>query len=135
MKRLDRDAFHWPDTPNELRQVTLKEIHWLCDGLSLDQKDAFEEHHPSSYKRRERTGKKQEDLSGFEVTETLEYNLTGEERYCPDCGKKYKVVTKETVKRLKFAPAKFEVVEEVTYVYSCPECGSMKRPEKNPPLD
>ena len=22
MKRLDRDAFHWPDTPDELRQVT-----------------------------------------------------------------------------------------------------------------
>lgn len=46
MKRLDRDAFHWPETPDELRQVTLKEMHWLCDGLSLDQKDAFEEHHP-----------------------------------------------------------------------------------------
>ena len=44
------------------------------------------------------------------------------------------IVTKETVKRLKFVPAKFEVVEEVTYVYSCPECGSMKRPEKIPPL-
>ena len=25
MKRLDRNAFHWPDTPDELRQVTLKE--------------------------------------------------------------------------------------------------------------
>ena len=46
MKRLDRDAFHWSDTTDELRQVTLKEIHWLCDGLSLDQKDAFEERHP-----------------------------------------------------------------------------------------
>ena len=95
---------------------------------------SFEEIHPSSYKRKKRTGKKEEDLSNFEVTETLEYKLTGEDRYCPDCGKKYKVVTKETVKRLKFVPAKFEVVEEVTYVYSCPECGSMKRPEKIPPL-
>ena len=28
MKRLDRNAFHWPDTPDELRQVTLKE--WWC---------------------------------------------------------------------------------------------------------
>lgn len=46
MKRLDRNAFHWPDTPDELRQVTLKEIHWLCDGLSLNPRDAFEEHHP-----------------------------------------------------------------------------------------
>lgn len=95
---------------------------------------AFEEVHPSSYKRKKRTGKKEEDLSDFEVTETIEYKLSGEGRYCPDCGKKYKVVTKETVKRLKFVPAKFEVVKEVTYVYSCPECGSMKRPEKTPPL-
>lgn len=36
MKRLDRGFFHWPDTPDELRKVTLKEIHWLCDGLSLN---------------------------------------------------------------------------------------------------
>lgn len=95
---------------------------------------SFEEIHPCSYKRKKRTGKKEEDLSGFEVTETLEYRLTGEDCYCPDCGKKYKVATKETVKRLKFVPAKFEAVEEVTYVYSCPECGSMRRPEKIPPL-
>ena len=74
----------------------------------------FEEVHPSSYKRKKRTGKKEEDLSGFEVTETIEYKLAGEDRYCPECGKKYKIVTKETVKRLKFVPAKFEVVEEVT---------------------
>ena len=98
------------------------------------EKPAFEEVHPSSYKRKKRTGKKEEDLSDFEVTGTIEYKLTGEDRYCLDCGKKYKVVTKETVKRLKFVPAKFEVVKEVTYVYSCPECGSMKRPEKTPPL-
>ena len=94
----------------------------------------FEEVHPSSYKRKKRTGKKEEDLSDFEVTETIEYKLAGEDRYCPECGKKYRIVTKETVKRLKFVPAKFEVVEEVTYVYSCPECGFMKRPEKTPPL-
>ena len=34
MKRLDKDSFHWPDTPDELQKVTLKEMHWLCDGLS-----------------------------------------------------------------------------------------------------
>ena len=72
-----------------------------------------------SHKRKKRTDKKEEDLSNFEVTETIEYKLTGEDRYCPDCGTKYKVVTKEVVKRLKFIPSTFEVVEEVTYVYSC----------------
>ena len=55
-----------------------------------------------SHKRKKRTGKKEDDLSNFEVTETIEYKLTGEDRYCPDCGTKYKVVTKEVVKRLKF---------------------------------
>ena len=74
-----------------------------------------------SHKRKKRTGKKEEDLSNFEVTETIEYKLTGEDRYCPDCGTKYKVVTKEVVKRLKFIPSTFEVEEEVTYVYSCPK--------------
>ena len=39
--------------------------------------------------------------------------LEGEARYCPECGKKYSVVTKETVKRLRFVPAKFEVEEKV----------------------
>ena len=43
MKRLDKDSFHWPDTPDELQKVTLKEMHWLCDGLSLTPKGAFEE--------------------------------------------------------------------------------------------
>ena len=88
----------------------------------------------TSHKRKKRAGKKEEDLSHFEVTERVEYKLTGQERYCPDCGKKYKVVTKETVKRLKFVPARFEVVEEISYVYSCPECGAMKRMEKVPAL-
>lgn len=94
----------------------------------------MEEIHPSSYKRKKRSGKKEEDLSAFETTEVIEYKLTGADRNCPDCNTKYKVVTKETVKRLKFVPARFEVVEEVTYVYSCPKCGAMKRPEKAPSL-
>ena len=78
--------------------------------------------------------KKEEDLSSFEITETIEYKLTDKDRYCPDCGTKYKVVTKETVKRLKFIPSTFEIVEEVTYVYSCPKCGTMVRPDKISPL-
>ena len=94
----------------------------------------LEEVHPSSYKRKKRSGKKEEDLSSFETMEVIEYKLTVEDRYCPNCNTKYKVATKETVKRLKFIPARFEVVEEVTYVYSCPKCGAMKRPEKAPSL-
>ena len=33
-----------------------------------------------SHKRKKRTGKKEEDLSNFEVTETIEYKRTGEDR-------------------------------------------------------
>ena len=104
---------------------------------AADQKEAepeTEEIHPSSYKRKKRKGKKEEDLSAFETTEVIEHKLSGEEKYCPECGTKYRVVAKETVKHLKFVPAHFEVVEENTYVYSCPKCGTMKRPEKKPDL-
>lgn len=94
----------------------------------------MEEVHPSSYKRKKRTGKKEEDLAAFETTEIIEHKLEGSDRYCPECQTEYKVVTKETVKYLKFIPSRFDVVEEVTYVYSCPKCGNMIRPEKNVPL-
>ena len=103
-------------------------------NADMDTAEIEEEIVIPSHKRKKRTGKKEEDLSNFEVTETIEYKLTGEYRYCPDCGIKYKVVTKEVVKRLKFIPSTFEVVEEVTYVYSCPKCGTMIRPEKEFPL-
>lgn len=69
--------------------------------------------------------KKGEDRSSFEVTEAVEYKLSGEDRYCTDYGVKYKVISKETVKRLKFIPSIFEVA----YVYSYPKCASMVHPE------
>ena len=103
-------------------------------NADMDTAEIEEEIVIPSHKRKKRTGKKEEDLSNFEVTETIEYKLTGEDRYCPDCGTKYKVVTKEVVKRLKFIPSTFEVEEEVTYVYSCPKCGAMIRPEREFPL-
>ena len=107
----------------------------LFNGAEPDAPESdLEKSHPFSYKRKKRSGKKEEDLSSFETTEVIEYKLTGDDRYCPDCNTKYKVVTKESVKRLKFIPARFEVVEEVTCVYSCPKCGAMKRPEKAPSL-
>ena len=101
-------------------------------SADAETEELFEEIRPSSYKRKKRKGKKEEDLSNFETVETRTYKLEGEARYCPECGKKYSVETKETVKRLRFVPAKFEVEEEITYVYSCPKCGAMKRPEKEP---
>ena len=80
----------------------------------MNREELFEEIRPSSYKRKKRKGKKEEDLSNFETVETRTYKLEGEARYCPECGKKYNVVTKEIVKRLRFVPAKFAVEEETT---------------------
>lgn len=94
----------------------------------------MEEIYPKSYKRKKSTGKKEENLSSFETTEVIKHKLEREGRFCPECGTKYKVATTETVKYLKFIPARFEVVEETTYVYSCPKCGTMKRPQTNPAL-
>lgn len=50
MKRLVCGPFHRPDTPDEQQKVTLKEIHWLCDGLFLRSNGAFERCHPKSVK-------------------------------------------------------------------------------------
>ena len=91
-------------------------------------------YNPKSYKRKKPAGKKEEDLSSFETKEVIEHKLEGEERFCPECGTKYKVVTIEKVKYLQLIPARFEVVEEITYIYSCPKCGKMQRPEKPPAL-
>lgn len=46
MKRLDRNAFRWPDNPEALKKVTLREIQWLCDGLTEHPEGVFEDHHP-----------------------------------------------------------------------------------------
>jgi transposase len=46
MKRLDRGNFRWPDTPDEVQKVSIREMRWLCEGLSIDQKSAFKERHP-----------------------------------------------------------------------------------------
>ena len=46
MKRIDKGNFRWPDTPDELKQVSSKEIRWILEGLSLEQKGAFLDRHP-----------------------------------------------------------------------------------------
>ncbi|MGI6012492.1 MAG: IS66 family insertion sequence element accessory protein TnpB [Ruminococcus sp.] len=43
MKRLNRDSFHWPDTPDELQKVSLKEIHWLHYKKQVSIRELFEE--------------------------------------------------------------------------------------------
>lgn len=47
IKRIDRGTFSWPDSPNEVKLVSLKELRWLTEGLSIQQKSAFPERHPN----------------------------------------------------------------------------------------
>ena len=47
IKRLDRGNFKWPMTKDEVKQVSIKELSWLLQGLSINQKGAFIEHHPN----------------------------------------------------------------------------------------
>ena len=53
-------------------------------SADAETEELFEEIRPSSYKRKKRKRKKEEDLSNFE---TRTYKLEGEARYCPECGK------------------------------------------------
>ena len=55
-------------------------------SADAETEELFEEIRPSSYKRKKRKGKKEEDLSNFETVETRTYKLEGEARYCSECG-------------------------------------------------
>jgi transposase len=37
-KRLERDRFRWPTNEAEVRLINARELRWLLDGLSLDQR-------------------------------------------------------------------------------------------------
>ena len=44
-KRLEKDRFQWPDTPEDVLAVQGHELGWLLDGLSLEQQAAHRELH------------------------------------------------------------------------------------------
>jgi transposase len=41
-KRLERDRFNWPKSAGEILEMTQRELHWLLDGLSLYQREAYQ---------------------------------------------------------------------------------------------
>ena len=46
MKRLDRDSFHWPDTPDELQKVYAERDPLAVRWFIPEPSGAFEERHP-----------------------------------------------------------------------------------------
>lgn len=89
--------------------------------------------HPTAHKRKKKQGQKETVLSSFPVVR-VEYKLKGDDLLCEQCGAKKKVVATETRRSLRFVPARFETLEEITYVYSCSECEEMERAKQPPAL-
>lgn len=73
------------------------------------------------YTRKKRKGKRDEDLTGLPV-ERIDYELTEEERACPQCGKTMRDIGVEVRKELKLIPAKVVAVEHATHTYACRNC-------------
>jgi transposase len=45
-KRLEKQAFKWPTSKTDVMSIGKRELAWLMDGLSIEQKDA---HKPLKY--------------------------------------------------------------------------------------
>lgn len=41
-KRLENGKFHWPRNKDEVRLINKKQLEWLLDGLSIEQKNYHE---------------------------------------------------------------------------------------------
>lgn len=39
-KRLERDKFRWPRSEAEIKEITMRQLQWLIDGLDIHQPDA-----------------------------------------------------------------------------------------------
>ena len=47
IKRLDNGTFYWPNNENDVKEVSIKELRWILDGLSISPKGVFNEYKPS----------------------------------------------------------------------------------------
>lgn len=74
-----------------------------------------------NYTRKKRKGKREEDLSGLPV-ERIYYELSEEERACPQCDETMRDMGVEVRKELKLIPAKVVIVEHITHTYACRNC-------------
>ena len=47
-KRLESGRFQWPRDSSEARRITPQQLRWLMEGLSIEQKTAIREVHPTA---------------------------------------------------------------------------------------
>jgi transposase len=74
-----------------------------------------------AYTREKREGKRADDLSGLPV-ETIAYELSEEERVCPQCGETMRKIGKEIRRELTVIPAQVKVTERERVVCACENC-------------
>ena len=79
------------------------------------------EYEQITYKRRKQKGKRETLLEDLPVRR-IEYRLPEDQQICDKCGEKLHEMSQQVRRELKYIPAKLEVVEHVTYVYSCRNC-------------
>lgn len=72
-------------------------------------------------RRKKRVGKREEDLSCLPV-ERIDYELSPEERACPQCGAVMRDIGVQTRRELKLIPAKVVVLEHAAHTYACRHC-------------
>lgn len=75
----------------------------------------------AGHTRKKQKGKREEDLSGLPV-ERIDYELTEEERACPQCGETMRDIGVQTRRELKLIPAKVVVLEHAAHSYACRNC-------------
>ena len=69
-----------------------------------------------------------EKLKGIPVEQRI-FDITDEEKICPQCGTAVALIGSEVVHRaLKYIPAKVAVIEYVSLHYGCPECKQTDEP-------
>jgi len=78
-----------------------------------------------TYKRKKQKGKREQDLSGLPV-ERVDYELSPEERICPECGGVMDDIGIHIHRKLKVIPEKVVVLEEAVHSYACHPCGETK---------
>jgi len=75
-----------------------------------------------TYKRRKRVGKREEDLSGLPV-ERIDYELSEEERACPECGGLMCDIGVTIRDEIEIIPARVVHKEHAVHAYGCKKCG------------
>ncbi len=113
----------------DLAQMLLEFAQQL-DQKAIHPQDLPSQPQPDYEVRRVQRRKGRRALANFEnlpVT-THVYELSGEERNCPGCGRERKEIGEEKSWQVEYIPGHFERLEHVRKKYACPGCEQQGEP-------